>query len=135
MFQAKAIFTSICPDKEFLEAVPNPEDIIWDDLSNNPHAKQEPVGDEQSLAGSKERTEESRTTNDVANAVDDGGSGASTVQSGQTTILEHNASVSGVHSAVTDGRLDGVGSSEENTEQNSSLRDDEAGTEAQETTS
>lgn len=30
-FQAKKIFAAICPDEDFLPAVPNPEDIVWDD--------------------------------------------------------------------------------------------------------
>ena len=29
-FQARKIFDEICPNAEFLPAVPNPEDIIWD---------------------------------------------------------------------------------------------------------
>lgn len=38
--QAKDIFTSICPNEDFLLAVPNPEDIIWDDIGSN--TKEEP---------------------------------------------------------------------------------------------
>ena len=30
--QAKEVFEKICPDEEFLQAVPNPEDIILDDF-------------------------------------------------------------------------------------------------------
>ena len=30
--QAKEIFKKICPDEEFLPAVPNPEDILWDEM-------------------------------------------------------------------------------------------------------
>ncbi|XP_065058795.1 rab proteins geranylgeranyltransferase component A 1-like [Rhopilema esculentum] len=33
VFEAKTIFNKICPGMEFLPAVPNPEDIIWDDTS------------------------------------------------------------------------------------------------------
>lgn len=33
--QAKEIFTSICPNEKFLPAVPNPEDIIWDDIGSD----------------------------------------------------------------------------------------------------
>ena len=31
--QARQIFDDICPNAEFLPAVPNPEDIIWDDAN------------------------------------------------------------------------------------------------------
>lgn len=31
--QARKIFDEICPNAEFLPAVPNPEDIIWDDAN------------------------------------------------------------------------------------------------------
>ncbi|XP_028397898.1 rab proteins geranylgeranyltransferase component A 1-like [Dendronephthya gigantea] len=45
MFEAKEIFTSICPNEDFLPAVPNPEDIIWDDIGSC--TKEEKANDEE----------------------------------------------------------------------------------------
>lgn len=42
LIQAKDIFTSICPNEDFLPAVPNPEDIIWDDVGSNSDTTVEP---------------------------------------------------------------------------------------------
>lgn len=64
LVQAKSIFTSICPDEEFLPAVPNPEDIIWDDYLSNPDTKQLATGDEQLAAGPKEHLEETTTADE-----------------------------------------------------------------------
>lgn len=35
--QAKEVFEKICPDEEFLQPVPNPEDIILDDFLQDPN--------------------------------------------------------------------------------------------------
>lgn len=43
------MFEKICPDEEFLQAVPNPEDIILDDFlqDGNQNAEAEPEGEAQ----------------------------------------------------------------------------------------
>ncbi|PFX22300.1 Rab proteins geranylgeranyltransferase component A 1 [Stylophora pistillata] len=47
--QAKEVFEKICPDEEFLQPVPNPEDIILDDFLQDPNhnAAQTDLGDQQ----------------------------------------------------------------------------------------
>lgn len=58
--QAKDLFEKICPDEEFLQAVPNPEDIILDDFlqDGNQNAEAEPEGEAQADAVVQESTEE-----------------------------------------------------------------------------
>ena len=58
--QAKDLFEKICPDEEFLQAVPNPEDIILDDFlqDGNQTAEAEPEGEAQADAVVQESTEE-----------------------------------------------------------------------------
>ena len=49
--QAKDVFEKLCPDEEFLQAVPNPEDIILDDfLQDGNHNAVEPEGGAQDAA-------------------------------------------------------------------------------------
>lgn len=54
------MFEKICPDEEFLQAVPNPEDIILDDFlqDGNQTAEAEPEGEAQADAVVQESTEE-----------------------------------------------------------------------------
>ena len=54
------MFEKICPDEEFLQAVPNPEDIILDDFlqDGNQNAEAEPEGEAQADAVVQESTEE-----------------------------------------------------------------------------
>ena len=46
--QAKGIFEEICPNEEFLPAVPNPEDIILDDFLQDAtqNASEQPLGED-----------------------------------------------------------------------------------------
>lgn len=57
--QAKTIFTSICPDEEFLPRPPNPEDIIYCDDESKKQAEGETFTAEQSEAqqGQHEQSE------------------------------------------------------------------------------
>lgn len=54
------MFEKICPDEEFLQAVPNPEDIILDDFlqDGNQNVEAEPEGEAQADAVVQESTEE-----------------------------------------------------------------------------
>ena len=54
------MFEKICPDEEFLQAVPNPEDIILDDFlqDGNQNAGAEPEGEAHADAVVQESTEE-----------------------------------------------------------------------------
>ena len=65
--QAKDVFEKICPDEEFLQAVPNPEDIILDDfLQDGNQNVVEPEGGNQGDAAESVSGEEDDEEGDIS---------------------------------------------------------------------
>ena len=58
--EAENIFNLICPEEEFMLAVPNPEDIIWGDDDKNVQDKVDDVEDENNAIESEEHTADNK---------------------------------------------------------------------------
>jgi hypothetical protein len=77
---------SICPNEDFLPAVPNPEDIIWDDIGSNTKDEQsEKVGEEEVPATDQGQSESSTESNDVVESQEESGSSVTNAESVVTT--------------------------------------------------